>query len=214
MDEHKKKVRGNEEWRKEVLLGSKLCATEDIITRINKANSAFFEYKKIWCHGSKISESRKIRLYESLVISVLLYNCSSWAAPAHVLEKLNVMQRKHLRKLLNIYWPAVISNEALYKRCNVRPITVRIEESRWKMLGHILRSSNMTPAFQSFQFACIGSKVYKGRLGRPRSNLYDCVVNDLAMRNLYVNSIDDFYNLVYIASDRKRWRELVNETTG
>ena len=213
-DEHNKKVRGNEEWRKEVLLGSKLCATEDITTRINKANSAFFQYKRIWCQGSKISESRKIRLYESLVISVLLYNCSSWAAPADVMEKLNVMQRKHLRKLLNIYWPAVISNEALYKRCNVRPITKRVEASRWKMLGHILRSGNMTPAFQSFQFACIGSRIYKGRLGRPRTNLYDCVVKDLAMRHLYVNSIDEFYNLVYIASDRKRWRELFNETTG
>ena len=78
VDVHKKKVRGNEEWRKEVLLGSKLCATEDIITRINKANSAFFEYKKIWCQRSKISESRNIRLYESLVISVLLYNYSSY----------------------------------------------------------------------------------------------------------------------------------------
>ena len=121
-----------------------------------------------------------------------------------------MMQRKHLRKLLNIYWPAVISNEALYMRCNVRPITERVEASRWKMLGHILRSSNMTPAFLSFQFACIGSKNFQGRLGRPRTNLYDCVIKDLAKRNISVNSIDDFYDLIYLASDRKRWRVLFN----
>ena len=42
VDENRNKIRGNEVWRKEVLLGSKLCATEDIVSRINKASSAFF----------------------------------------------------------------------------------------------------------------------------------------------------------------------------
>ncbi len=47
---------------------------------------------------------------------------------------------KHLEKDTvphNSYWPNKISNEALYERCKMRPLTERAEKSRWKMLGHI-----------------------------------------------------------------------------
>jgi hypothetical protein len=173
-DIYGKKVRGNEEWRESILLGSKLCSVRDIQHRINKANIAFHTYKKVWLHGSvKLSESRKLKLYEALVTSVLMYNCSSWSAPQHILESIDVQQRKHLRQIIKVFWPRTISNSALYKRCNVRPLTRRVEISRWRMLGHVLRSGKETPAFLSFKFAFEKSMSLRGRKGRPRSNLFD-----------------------------------------
>ena len=136
LDSHNNKIRGNEVWRDSVLLGSKLDSELDIKNRINKANVAFHTYKKVWLNSSvKISEARKIKLYEALVTSVLLYNCSSWAVPEKVFNSVDILQRKHLRQILRIYWPTVIKNSDLYKRCGVRPLTERIHESRWKMLG-------------------------------------------------------------------------------
>ena len=90
--------------RESVLLGSKLCSERDIVNRGNKANVAFYTYKKVWLNSSvQISESRKLKLYEALVTSVLLYNCSSWAAPETVMASVDVLQRKHLRQIIKTY---------------------------------------------------------------------------------------------------------------
>ena len=79
-------------WRDSVLLCSKLDSELDIKNRINKANVAFHTYKKVWLNSSvKISEARKIKLYEALVTSVLLYNCSSWAVPEKVFGSVDIL---------------------------------------------------------------------------------------------------------------------------
>ena len=155
----------------------------------------------------KISEKRKIKLYDALITSVLLYNCSSWAVPENILNKLDVQQRKHLKQILKIFWPK-ITNRDLYKRCNVTPLTRRIEVARWKMLGHILRSGEDTPAFLSFKFACLGSMKLKGRLGRPRSNLYDLIIKDLKMRTLIIEDERSFNYVVDKARNRTFWLQI------
>ena len=92
VDSHNNKIRGNEEWRDTVLLGSKLCSERDIANRCNKANVAFYTYKNLWLNSSvQICESRKLKLYEALVTSVLLYNCSSWGATKSVLDSVDVL---------------------------------------------------------------------------------------------------------------------------
>ena len=41
-----------------------------------------------------------------------MYNCNSWAESLHVLEDLDVAHRKHLRRILNVFWPfGSMSNE-------------------------------------------------------------------------------------------------------
>ena len=44
---------------------------------------------------------------------------------------------------------------------------------------HVLRSGDDTPAFLSFRFACLGCLDYKGRRGRPRSNLFNLLFKDI-----------------------------------
>ena len=41
-----------------------------------------------------------------------LYNCSCWAAPKKALDSVNIIQRKHLREILKIFWHNVISNKS------------------------------------------------------------------------------------------------------
>ena len=78
-DEWVDELRWNEELRNETLLGTKLGSKQDVTNIINKANSntAFWSFDKLWCQGpemSQITEKRNIKLYDSLVVSVLLYN--------------------------------------------------------------------------------------------------------------------------------------------
>ena len=141
-----------------------------------------------------------------------MYNCSCWAAPKHVLETINVMQRKHLRQILGIFWPNKISNEALYKRCNMTPLTDRVNKARWKMLGHVLRSGNCTPAFQAFRFAITGTGDLKGRVGRHRTNLFDVIMKDLKLRGILVRNEIEFNELIDLAYDRSKWKDMYDET--
>ena len=146
-------LRGNEEWCSTKLLGSLMCSTKDIIRRCTLGNIAFNNFKKVWMN-SKITLDKKLKVYEAQVVSVIMYNSSCWATPKAVLEKLDVCHRRHLRQIMNIRWPrSMISNKTLYDRCNSTHLSIRAELSRWKMLGHVLRSPENSPAQAALCFA-------------------------------------------------------------
>ena len=194
-----------EDWRSTKLLGSLLCSVQDILRRCQLGNAAFESYNKCWLKGSNIPLQIKIRLYDSLVASVMLYNCNSWAVPDKDLEKLDTTHRRHLRRMLNMYWPrGKIRKVELYKRCDTIKLSERVKKMRWTMLGHILRSDEQTPAFPSFKFA-LNNKL-KGRRGKHQSNLFKTVLSDLEARNFHLLDLDDFMYLRELAFDRAHWR--------
>ena len=114
--------------------------------------------------------------------------------------------------MLNIRWPNRISNEKLYSLTKVKPLTVRVEEARWKLFGHILRSSETTPASMALMFAADSSEKVRGRRGRHRINLLYMLRNDLIKRKIDIkintNSIQYVYRLREIASNRSEWLKL------
>ena len=202
----------NEPWRSTKSLGSFLCSNRDIEERCNKGWQAFTKFEKVWVHGKKISLDRKLKLYEALVVSVMLYNANSWSAKGSMLDKLDITHRKHLRKILNIQWPkSVMRNETLYKRCNTVPLSERVDEMRWRMFGRILRSDDNTPAYVSLVFAISNPLNSKGRRGRPRLNLFNLLRDDLKERKLEFNTMDDLLVVRERAKCRNCWRKLFKE---
>jgi hypothetical protein len=202
-------LRHREEWRKSKSLGSKLCSKTDILHRCNLGNFAFQNYKKIWMQGTKIQLKTKLKIYEAQVTSVMLYNCNSWAATQKELNKLDVTHRNHLRQIIGMQWPkAVISNIALYKRCELTPLSERIGGARWRMLGHILRSDDNTPAQLALHFAVNADATMKGRVGRHQNNLFRMLKSDLVARKIKLKSISDLYYLKNLASDRSGWKSM------
>jgi hypothetical protein len=129
------------------------------------------------------------------------------AAPKAALDKLDVVHRRHLRTILNCKYPSVISNVNLYKRCDSKHLSARVERSRWNMLGHVLRGPVEGPAYTSLLFA-INSLDIKGRVGRAQSNLFSLIKHDLNVRNLFLNNLNDLNYLRNIAFDRASWRKM------
>ena len=191
IDDEGNSVRGNEAWRMCKMLGSLMDSTEDITNRCNLANIAFANFNKVWCKKNNISLEKKLILYEALVISVIIYNSSSWAAPQDVFNKVDAYHRKHLRRILNYKWPHIITNKDLYTRCNTIPLSERIAQSRWRMLGHILRSTENTPAYNALEFSVYSAQKFKTRKGRPRITLLSTIKQDLQKRDLHLNNMDD-----------------------
>ena len=201
-------LRGREPWRSSISLGSKLCSNEDVKRRCILANAAFQNYKKVWEQGRRIPLKTRLKIYQAQVVSILMYNCNSWAASKQLLYKLDVCHRNHLRKIIGMTYPNIIRNETLYKRCETVPLSERVTRARWRMLGHILRSDNNSPAQLALHFAVESQSTMRGRVGRHQSNLFKTILTDLSYRDIRLVNTDDLYNLGNFALDRCKWREL------
>ena len=66
------------EWRNVIKLGSKLGDCQSIQKRKELATFALAKNDAIWKKNWKTKLTTRIRLYEALVKSVLLYNCGTW----------------------------------------------------------------------------------------------------------------------------------------
>ena len=79
-------------------LGSNISAEnsvqKNISARINKARSSYCSLCNIW-KSNIYSLKTKLRLFNSNVISVLLYGCQSWRVSKDDMNKLDVFQTKH-----------------------------------------------------------------------------------------------------------------------
>ena len=76
-------------------------------------------------------------------------------------NEIDVFQRLLIRKLMNVRWPHVISNDELYKRSNETTWTSKIKTRRLRWTGHLLRSPEVSPACKAFQESCRKSTNHK-----------------------------------------------------
>ena len=100
-------------------LGSYLSRTgncdKECMIRIGKAASVFGRLVNIW-KSKNISLAVKIRLYESLVISTLLYGAESWPLSVTQMKKLEAAHHKFQRRLLGITYRDKVRNEHIRKK--------------------------------------------------------------------------------------------------
>jgi endonuclease/exonuclease/phosphatase family metal-dependent hydrolase len=182
-------------------LGSKVttdgdCARE-ISTRISKANQAFAMLKPIW-RTTSLSVHTKIRIFNSNVLSVLLYGSECWKTTATIERKLEVFQTKCLRRIMKIFWPNMISNEELWHRAGASSIAETIATRRWRWLGHVCRM----PPDSLPRVALRWTPQGKRNRGRPKETWRRTVERELKSRGLTLQTAPT------IAADRQKWRSL------
>ncbi|GFS17839.1 endonuclease-reverse transcriptase [Elysia marginata] len=143
--------------------------------------------------------------------SVLLCNCGTLSLTKQEEHKLNTFHCRQLRTILNIKYPTVIKNNALYQKTGETPISLAILELRWRLFGHILRQAINTPPniAMTKYFKTKGSK----QRGRPKTSIVTTLQQDLKSHNndpwptrLY--SIEDLDHLCDIAQNRSDWKHL------
>ena len=170
---------------------------------------SIYKLQNIWIKGDKVKRKTKIKLYRTLVKSVLTYNCGTWALTKTEEEKLNAFHRQQLRKILNIKYPVKITNSSLYEKCNECPLSITLLENRWRLFGHILRRNSEIPANKSMNsyFISHGSKFR----GRPLTTLPVVLNKDLTRVSedkLQLTSQKDLEHLRSVAQNRQTWRKL------
>ena len=184
-------------------LGSKMTADGnveiEVKVRIRKARHAFSLLRQTW-KSRKLSTKTKLRIFQSNVISVLIYGAESWKTTRGLEDRLNAFQRKCLRQILGIHWPERIRNSTLYRRTSTHPITLVIKRRRWTWLGHLLRMPPLSHPRIAVRWTPDGNR---GR-GRPRETWRRTIEREMAEQGQTWGSLER------MAGDRDRWRVLVD----
>ena len=120
-------------------LGSNVNTDLDIKAKLIKASIAFKKLYSIWFRPHLTSEQLRIRLYNAFIPPILRYNLQTTGLTQVQLSTLDTFHRNQLRKICRVFYPQIISNKDLYRRCRTAPLSIMIIEQRWKMFGHQLR---------------------------------------------------------------------------
>ena len=173
------------------------CDKECMI-RIGKAASVLGRLVNIW-KSQNISLEVKIRLYESLVISTLLYGAQSSPLSVTQMKQLEAAHHNFQRRLLGITWRDKVRNEDIRKKTGSRKLEDMIKERRLRWLGHVWRMDNSRTARQATNWKLRG---YKRKPGRPRKNRVDVIKRDLRQMDLTWEEAKELAN--YKAEWRRR----------
>ena len=102
----------------------------DIMNRLNKARNVFRTLNNVW-KSSQYSKPTKIKLYQSCVLSTLLYGSECWRMTENDSNS-QYFHTKSLRRILPIFWPNTISNEDLLRQSNQESISTILIRRRLK----------------------------------------------------------------------------------
>ena len=120
-------------------LGSSFLSTEkDIDTRLAKAWTAIDRLSVIW--KSDLTDKMKRSFFQTAVVSILLYGCTTWTLTKRMKKKLDGNYTWMLRPILNKSLRQHLTNHQLYGHLPPIPKTILVRRTRHA--GHCWRSGH------------------------------------------------------------------------
>ena len=196
-----------DQWKNARKLGSLLGVEEDVDRRIQLALLAFRGLDNLWKHNSRVAVEVRLRAYQSIVESVLLYNCGTWALTVEAAGRLDRAQRRMLRRILGLKWYDKVTIPDLYARSGISPASEQVVYARWRLFGHTLRLNEHTPAREAMSFYFEHDQ-YEGRSG-PTLTVANALSREYKMTtNNTISNRNEFDCMVSLAQNRDEWKEL------
>jgi len=148
------------------LLSSDGYCRPDINRHIGLASSVMSALHNIW-KDRYLSISTKIRIYQALIQSVLLYAAETWTLLATDIKVLEAFHMKCQRQLLQISWQQFIRNDEV-ATTGLPSISEVISHRRSALFSHVARLQQDVPAHKALQCHVDLS------LGRPPNDQWKC----------------------------------------
>ena len=144
----------------------------------------------------------KMRLYNSLIISIITCSSASWTLTKAQKKRLDAFNTKALRRIVGVRWHDCVTNASIHIRTGQPSLTTTIRKLRLSAFGHICR---LQPATQAIDIlASTPPSSWIRPRGRPPLRWADQIVKDTQM------STSD---AVIATHDRPSWRSLVRDAT-
>ena len=172
-------------------------STTEIKARLAMATAAMAKLIKFW-RSNSLSFQTKLRLFKSLVMSILLYGCESWTMTAETTWMIETFETKSFRRLLGISWEerktnVFVRNKVKEQAGPQEPLLARVKRRKLAWFGHVTRHNTLPKT------------VLQGTLegGRSRGRQRKCW-----MDNIKEWTRLDSPTLIRKAEDRADWRRL------
>jgi sorting nexin-29 len=173
---------------------------QDTKRRIGLACGVMQNLNAIW-KAKDITRKTKVKVYESLVCSVLLYNSETWTLKEATKKKLQVFEMGCLRKIKGVTRRDKIRNADIRKELGITTdIVQKIQARRLRYYGHVVRMK----AERLPNIALFGRVHGKRTRGRPKKRWLDNIREDTEEMGI---SMVEACRLA--ASDRGRWRSSI-----
>ena len=187
-------------------LGSTIANNGDLRPEITRRRALAMSAMKslarpLWNQRS-VSRKTKMRVYNSTVLSILLYGAESWPLNKSLSARIDGFDSRALRRIEGIFWPQRISNEDLRALTQQPPASRIAAMRRVRWYGHLLRlpPHHPTKAMLDFNPAQEG---WRRPRGAPRTRWLDVVAQDLQLCGTTLAAAQQ------LAQDRPSWKRLV-----
>jgi len=120
----------------------------DIARRIGLACTAMSSLNNI-CNTKHLSIQTKVCVYQTLVLSILLYASETWTLLASDMKAVESFHMKCQRRILGIRWHDFVPNSEVTLRTGLTPVSDCITIGRNAIFGHVARMPDNTPAHQA-----------------------------------------------------------------
>jgi hypothetical protein len=186
-----------------VYLGGKISdsadSSADIARRIGLATGVARTLTTVW-KSKVIGIATKIRLYNTLVLSVLLYNAETWTMKEELNRRLLVFEMSVLRRIAGVTRRDRLRNTDIRMALGVtRDVVNHVRAKRLSYYGHVVR---MEP-FRIPNIMMYGRVQGKRPRGRPRKRWLENIKDDCQLLSITIDEVDR------LARDRVRWRSAV-----
>ena len=152
--------------------------TSEIQSRIASATGVFTQLNHSLWNQKNVRLKTRIRIYQALVRSVLLYGCETWTMKASDIQALNVFDHSCLRRIIGTKLRDRVSNVELRKICYQRSdLATIIKQRRLRWFGHTLRRPHHT--FVNKALRCTPLSGWKKRHGGQKKTWLACIKADL-----------------------------------
>ena len=172
----------------------------EILCRIAQTTAALSRLKFIW-RDKNISLGSKIKLIRTLTLSTctFLYACESWTLTAESERRIQALEMRCYRRLLNISYKDHVTNEEVRNRIQNAvglhdDLLTMVKKRKLSWYGHISRSSSMTKTI--LQGTVKGAR----RRGRQKKRWDDNIKKWTGM---------GFGDSLWAAEDREGWKGIV-----
>ena len=116
-------------------LGSTIASNNSSLNDVNRRMS---NLSSLWT-SSRLSLALKMRLYNSLIISIITYSSALWTLTKAQKKRLDAFNTKALRRILGVRWYDYVTNASILIRTGQPPLTTTIRKLRLSAFGHICR---------------------------------------------------------------------------
>jgi hypothetical protein len=175
----------------------------EIKSRLNSGNVCYYSVQNL--SSRLISKNLKIKIYKTVILTVVLYGCETWSLTLWEEHRLRVFENRVLRKIFGPKreedgsWRKLHNDELhnLYSSPNIVRV-IKLRRMRWA--GHVACMGEGRGVYR----VLLASPEGKRPLGRPRRRWEDNIKMDLREIGMAGE------NWIRLAKDRFQWRDFVS----